>query len=71
MTIATNPVSRSACWYLMLGYPPDSLPDSVETRKSIIHPEDYPRVTASFQVFLDGESPQYCQEYRCRTHGGD
>ncbi len=41
--IATNQVSRSAGWYLMLGYPPHSLPESVETWKSIIHPEDYPR----------------------------
>ncbi|MFU4330429.1 diguanylate cyclase [Pseudomonas aeruginosa] len=69
--IATNQVSRSAGWYLMLGYPPHSLPESVETWKSIIHPEDYPRVMASFQAYLDGESPEYCEEYRCRTYSGD
>ncbi|WP_306430960.1 PAS domain-containing protein, partial [Pseudomonas aeruginosa] len=69
--IATNQVSRSAGWYLMLGYPPHSLPESVETWKNIIHPEDYPRVMASFQAYLDGESPEYCEEYRCRTYSGD
>lgn len=69
--IATNQVSRSAGWYLMLGYPPHSLSESVETWKSIIHPEDYPRVMASFQAYLDGESPEYCEEYRCRTYSGD
>ena len=54
----------------MLGYPPHSLPESVETWKNIIHPEDYPRVMASFQAYLDGESPEYCEEYRCRTYSG-
>lgn len=35
-------------------------------RENIIHPDDYPRVMAVFDDYLQRRSPHYQIEYRCR-----
>lgn len=37
----TGYVYRNPGWYAMLGYPSHSMANSVLTRESVIHPEDY------------------------------
>ncbi|MDH4871635.1 sensor domain-containing diguanylate cyclase [Pseudomonas sp. BN515] len=68
--IRTNHVKRSPGWYSMLGYPPDSLPEDVDTWRSVIHPGDFERVMRNFQAYLDGESLIYAEDYRCRCRDG-
>ena len=68
--IRTNHVKRSPGWYSMLGYPPDSLPENVDTWRSVIHPGDFERVMRNFQAYLDGESLIYAEDYRCRCRDG-
>lgn len=67
----TGEVKRSPGWYQMLGYPPNYLPPNVITWENTIHPEDYPRVMAHFEDYLNGLSPNYSIEYRCHKTDGD
>jgi two-component system sensor histidine kinase/response regulator len=57
-------------WARMLGYRPEELDGSVETWKSLVHPEDLPRVTEALQAHLDGLAPVYETEHRLRTRAG-
>ncbi|KAA6170669.1 diguanylate cyclase domain-containing protein [Pseudomonas veronii] len=66
----TGFVYRNPGWYEMLGYPPHSLENSVFTWENIIHPDDYPRVMAVFDDYLQRRSPHYQIEYRCRKKDG-
>ena len=66
----TGYVYRNPGWYAMLGYPSHSLANSVFTWESVIHPEDYPRVMAHFEAYLNQRNERYLVEYRCRCHDG-
>ncbi|WP_296231627.1 sensor domain-containing diguanylate cyclase [Pseudomonas sp. UBA4617] len=66
----TGYVYRNPGWYAMLGYPSHSLANSVFTWESVIHPEDYPRVMAHFEAYLNQRHERYLVEYRCRCHDG-
>ncbi|AKK01802.1 diguanylate cyclase [Pseudomonas chlororaphis] len=66
----TGFVYRNPGWYTMLGYPPHSLNNTVLTWENVIHPEDYPRVMALFDDYLEQRSPGYQAEYRCRMRDG-
>ncbi|MFV3406146.1 diguanylate cyclase domain-containing protein [Pseudomonas sp. NY15463] len=66
----TGYVYRNPGWYAMLGYPSHSLDNSVFTWENLIHPEDYPRVMAHFEAYLDHRSERYRIEYRCRCQDG-
>lgn len=68
--IRTDHVKRSPGWYSMLGYPSDSLPEDVDTWKSVIHPGDFEQVMRGFQAYLDGQSLIYAEDYRCRCRDG-
>ncbi|WP_271410198.1 sensor domain-containing diguanylate cyclase [Pseudomonas sp. Q1-7] len=68
--IRTNHVKRSPGWYSMLGYPTDSLPEDVDTWRSVIHPGDFERVMRGFQAYVEGESLIYAEDYRCRCRDG-
>ncbi|MNS44746.1 putative diguanylate cyclase YdaM [compost metagenome] len=54
----------------MLGYPSHSMANSVLTWESVIHPEDYPRVMAHFEAYINQRNEHYLVEYRCRCHDG-
>ncbi|MFL1528435.1 diguanylate cyclase domain-containing protein [Pseudomonas sp. O230] len=66
----TGFVYRNPRWYVMLGYPPHSLDNTVFTWESVMHPEDYPRVMAVFDDYLSQRAPGYQAEYRCRKQDG-
>lgn len=63
----TGYVYRSPGWYKMLGHNPHSLENSVFTWESVIHRDDYQRVMAHFEQYIQGESDKYEIEYRCMT----
>ncbi|QVM89977.1 diguanylate cyclase [Pseudomonas entomophila] len=63
-------VYRNPGWYAMLGYPNHSMANSVLTWESVIHPEDYPKVMAHFEAYINQHSERYCIEYRCRCQDG-
>ncbi|MCX0430270.1 diguanylate cyclase [Aeromonas veronii] len=66
----TGFVYRNPAWYQMLGYEPHTLGNTVFTWESVIHPDDMARVMASFDACLNGSTPEYRVEYRCRTRDG-
>ncbi|MFJ4346607.1 diguanylate cyclase [Pseudomonas sp. NPDC089401] len=63
-------VYRNPGWYAMLGYASHSMANTVLTWESVIHPEDYPRVMAHFEAYLDQRNEHYRIEYRCRCADG-
>lgn len=66
----TGYVYRNPGWYAMLGYPSHSMANSVLTWESVIHPEDYPRVMAHFEAYINQRNEHYLVEYRCRCQDG-
>ncbi|MFK0093339.1 diguanylate cyclase [Pseudomonas sp. NPDC090592] len=66
----TGYVYRNPGWYAMLGYPSHSMANSVLTWESVIHPQDYPRVMAHFEAYINQRNERYLIEYRCRCHDG-
>ena len=69
-TLNTGYVYRNAGWYAMLGYESHSLANSVLTWESVIHSEDYPRVMAHFEAYINQRNERYRIEYRCRCQDG-
>lgn len=67
----TGYVYRNPSWYLMLGYKVESFQNTVYTWESLIHPEDYVRVTTHFDNYITQKEPAYKIKYRCRTSNGD
>ena len=66
----TGYVYRNPGWYAMLGYPAHSMANNVLTWENVIHPEDYPRVMAHFEAYLERRTERYRIEYRCRCQDG-
>ena len=66
----TGFVYRNPGWYEMLGYAPHSLDNTVLTWETVMHPDDYSRVMASFDDYLSQRTPGYQAEYRCRMQDG-
>jgi diguanylate cyclase (GGDEF)-like protein/PAS domain S-box-containing protein len=66
----TGFVYRNPGWYEMLGYTPHSLHNNVLTWETVMHPDDYSRVMALFDDYLNQRAPGYQAEYRCRRQDG-
>lgn len=66
----TGHVYRNPGWYRMLGHASHSLDNTVFTWERLIHPEDYPRVMAHFEAYLNQQVDEYRIEYRCRRRDG-
>jgi len=66
----TGHVTRSPGWYRMLGYEIGIFLENVFTWENIIHPDDYKRVMAHFEQYINGQSTQYLIEYRCKKSDG-
>jgi PAS domain S-box-containing protein len=69
--IPTGQVYLSPRWLAMLGYGPDELPEHVSSWETLIHPEDVPGVMHVLHAHLDGRSPYYETEHRCRHKSGE
>src|SRR5690606_38916940 len=52
------------------GHDPATLPGDSGAWRSIIHPEDLPRIEQSFNAALAGEAGQWQGEYRLALKGG-
>ncbi|TFF41548.1 diguanylate cyclase domain-containing protein [Pseudomonas sp. RIT623] len=63
-------VYRNPGWYAMLGYASHSMANSVLSWESVIHPQDYPRVMAHFEAYINQRNERYRIEYRCRCQDG-
>jgi diguanylate cyclase (GGDEF)-like protein/PAS domain S-box-containing protein len=68
--VNTGYVYRSPGWYAMLGYASHSMANTPLTWERVIHPEDYPRVMASFEAYLQQRNERYFIEYRCLCQDG-
>lgn len=68
--IATGKVYFSSRWHEMLGYQPGDVPGHVSSWAQIVHPDDRPYVMEVLQPHLDGQTPAYETEHRCRTKDG-
>jgi len=55
----------------MLGYARGELPGHVSTWMSLVHPDDLPAALAERSRHLDGTSPTYRVEIRCRHKNGN
>jgi len=58
-------------WLARLGYDPKLAREQSLTWESLIHPEDYERVTSTFQTLTDGNCKSLNLEYRLRAANGD
>ncbi|MBN1782459.1 PAS domain S-box protein [bacterium] len=66
-----NTVYFSARWFSMLGYPPFSLPSTMDTWKRLLHPEDAPDAKKALNQFVRSNRDFYTNEYRLRTADGE
>ncbi|BBH45031.1 sensor domain-containing diguanylate cyclase [Pseudomonas sp. KU43P] len=66
----TGYVYRNPGWYAMLGYASHSMANTVLTWEGVIHPEDYPRVMAHFEAYIQQRNEHYLIEYRCLCQDG-
>ncbi|KFN43734.1 sensor domain-containing protein [Arenimonas metalli] len=66
----TGRVYRSARCLSMLGYPPDYLPDNLDSWRDLVHPDDRPRVADALSLHLDGQREGYQSVYRARDASG-
>lgn len=57
-------------WFSMLGYRPNEFPPSVETWRSLIHPQDAVRTNYIFEQHLAGKRPFYEAEFRMKAKDG-
>jgi PAS domain S-box-containing protein len=67
----TREVRHSDRWAEMLGYRPDEIEQHVRSWKSLVHPDDLPRVMIVFKEHLTGRRSQYQIEYRMRCKSGE
>jgi PAS domain S-box-containing protein len=69
--VAAGRVVFSGHWASMLGYRLDEIEHSLETWKSLVHPDDLPDALRALHAHLDGTAPHYEVEHRLRTAGGE
>ena len=60
----------SAQFWAMLGYDRDSFPDTMQSFRDILHPEDRDRVLSHLERYLSGELPDYLIIFRMRHKSG-
>ncbi len=63
-------VFYSSRWKSMLGYADDEIEPNISIWGELVHPEDKQRVLDAVQAHLDGQSPEFVQEYRIRCRDG-
>ncbi len=67
----TGRVVYNRRWAEMLGYDLSELDPYGTTWEELLHPDDRPRVMASLQQHLEGETPLYQAEFRLRAKNGE
>jgi PAS domain S-box-containing protein len=71
--VVNDRVYFSPAWKAQLGYTDDELPNSLETWKRVLHPDDRARVDAANSAFAADASrgDRFVNEFRLRTKTGD
>ena len=59
-----------ARWCSMLGYGVDEIEPHVDSWRGLVHPEDWPSISAQLEPHLRGETPAYRVEMRMRHRDG-
>ncbi|MBM4182137.1 MAG: PAS domain S-box protein [Betaproteobacteria bacterium] len=57
-------------YYTMLGYAPDEFPATYENWRKLLHPDDLGGAEAAIQSYLQGHTPTFSVEFRCRAKDG-
>jgi len=68
--VVTGEVAMSRRFLEQLGYAPDVVPGRLEGAREMIHPDDWPRVSAALGEHLEGRSDRYSCEFRLRRADG-
>ena len=68
--VPSGRVEYSARWAEMLGYRAEDVDPHVDSFRALVHPDDWPRVSAELQSHLDGTTPSYRCELRLRHRDG-
>ena len=50
--------------YRMLGYTPNEFEPNLKNWKKLVHPDDWPRVSETLNLHLEGKLPKFEAEYR-------
>ena len=69
--IKTNKVIYNNTWYTKLGYTYNELPQSFETFRRVLHPDDLERVIQELNDHLKGQTPIYECRYRMISKTGE
>jgi len=69
--ITTGHVFFSPTWIASLGYEPNDVQPHVSFWKSIVHPDDMPKVEAALNAHLEGRTAHYECENRLRAKSGE
>lgn len=69
--LQTGKVALNKTWYTKLGYTYNELPQSLETLKSVLHPDDVDKVFEELNRHLKGETIFYECRYRMITKSHD
>ena len=69
--VSTNKLLLNKTWYTKLGYNYNELPQTIETFKKCLHPDDVSRVFEELERHLKGETLFYECRFRMLTKTGD
>lgn len=69
--VTTNKLFLNKTWYTKLGYYFNELPQTLETFKNAVHPEDIDRVLAEIENHLNGKTIFYECRFRMLTKTGE
>jgi len=68
--VRTGETTLSSGYYSLTGYRPEEVSADYGFFRALVHPEDWPRVEATMQAHLRGETPESRIEYRMLTRSG-
>ncbi len=69
--VQTNDLQVSAVWESMMGFGPGEM-DLAEGRwVQVVHPDDFPSTMDLVYRHLNGETPMFEKEFRCKTKSGE
>ena len=68
--LKTGEIFHSTRWSQMLGYEDNEIENNPDEWNRRLHPDDFERVMATRQAYLDQKIPNYIVEYRIRAKDG-
>ncbi|MEM7261334.1 MAG: PAS domain-containing protein [Planctomycetota bacterium] len=70
LSLIDDSVYYNDVWFRMLGYQPQELPMTYDTRELLIHPDDRSRSRLALERYIADETPRYECEIRMRAKDG-